>query len=53
MWRITMYNIMIMIFFIIISIVGGGLTLFLVLSLPAIIVWKIWRHFRYGYKITD
>lgn len=34
-------------------IIGGGTSLYLVISLPAVIVWKIYRKIRYGYKITD
>lgn len=34
-------------------IMGGGTSLFLVISLPVIIIWKIYRKIRYGYKITD
>ena len=40
-------------FFGIMPIMGGGTSLFLVISLPALIVWKIHRKIRYGYKITD
>ena len=32
---------------------GGGVSLFLIISLPAVIIWKIYRCIRYGYKITD
>ena len=41
----------------IIAIIGGatGLlsTIYLLFSLPAVIVWKIYRHFRYGYSLND
>lgn len=37
----------------IMAIMGGGTSLFLVISLPAVIAWKIYRKIRYGYKITD
>ncbi len=37
----------------IMAVMGGGATLYLVVSLPALIIWKIYRMFRYGYKITD
>ena len=37
----------------IMAIMGGGTSLFLVISLPAVIIWKIYRKIRYGYKITD
>lgn len=38
----------------IMAIMGGGTSLFLVISLPAVIfIWKLYRKIKYGYKITD
>ena len=37
----------------IMAIMGGGTSLYLVISLPAVIIWKIYRKIKYGYKITD
>lgn len=37
----------------IMAIMGGGTSLFLVISLPVVIVWKIYRKIRYGYMVTD
>lgn len=37
----------------IMAIMGGGSSLFIVISLPATIIWKIYRKIKYGYKITD
>ena len=37
----------------IMAIMGGGSSLFIVISLPAVIIWKICRKIIYGYKITD
>ncbi len=37
----------------IMAIMGGGSSLFIVISLPAVIIWKICRKIKYGYKITD
>lgn len=37
----------------IMAIVGGGTSLVLLLSIPVVIVWKIYRKIRYGYRITD
>ncbi len=37
----------------IMAIMGGGTSLFLVISLPTVIIWKIYRKIKYGYKITD
>ena len=48
-----MSQILRMIFLVIMAIVGGLPTLFLVISFPAVIIWKIYRCIRYGYKITD
>ena len=41
------------IIFAIMAIMGGGSSLFIVISLPAVIIWKICRKIIYGYKITD
>lgn len=48
-----MKQIFLYLFFGIMAIMGGGTSLFLVISLPAVIIWKIYRKIRYGYKITD
>ncbi len=41
----------------IIAIIGGAAgmlsTLYLLFSLPAVLIWKVYRHFRYGYSIND
>ena len=42
-----------MIFFVITAILGGGSSLFMLFGIPVVIVWKIYRRIRYGYKITD
>lgn len=40
----------------ILMIIGGGVgvlsSLYIALSFPAAIVWKIYRKIRYGYKLT-
>ena len=40
----------------ILMIIGGGAgvlsSLYIALSFPAVIVWKIYRKIRYGYKLT-
>ena len=41
------------IFLIVLGIIGGLPTAFLVVAFPSVIVWKIYRCIRYGYKITD
>ncbi len=42
---------------IILMIIGGSAgvisTVYLALSFPAVIVWKLYRKMRYGYKLTD
>ncbi|MBP3474742.1 MAG: hypothetical protein J6K48_00255 [Lachnospiraceae bacterium] len=41
----------------IVALIGGaaGLlsTLYLLVSLPTVIVWKIYRRFRYGYSLNQ
>jgi len=41
----------------IVAIIGGlagmSSTIYLVVSLPAVIIWKIFRHFRSGCSLTD
>ena len=41
----------------ILMVIGGGAgvitILYLLVSFPAVIIWKIYRKFRYGYKLTD
>lgn len=41
----------------IIAVIGGaaGLlsTVYLLISLPAVIIWKIYRRFRFGYSLND
>lgn len=51
--EVIMKQIFLYLFFGIMAIMGGGTSLFLVISLPAVIIWKIYRKIRYGYKITD
>ena len=41
------------ILFAIMAILGGIPTVFLVVSIPVIIAWKIYRKIRFGYKLTD
>ena len=40
----------------ILMIIGGGVgvlsSLYIALSFPAIIIWKIFRKIRHGYKLT-
>ena len=38
----------------ILMIVGGGIlsSLYIALSFPAMIIWKIYRKIRHGYKLT-
>ena len=48
-----MGNILTIIMIIFMAVIGGGSTIFLVVSLPAVIIWKIYRKIKYGYKLTD
>lgn len=45
-----MSQVVIIIALIIMGLTGG---LSIAISLPAIIIWKIYRKIKYGYKITD
>lgn len=38
---------------IIYGIIGGVSTLYLLFAMPAIIVWKFYRKFKYNMKLTD
>ena len=48
-----MTNILFNIIIVIMAVLGVLLSLSFVISLPAIIIWKIYRKIRYGYKLTD
>ena len=37
----------------IMAVIGGGASVFLTVSLPGVVIFKIYRMIRYGYKITD
>lgn len=39
--------------FIVMGIAGGLSSIYLTIALPAVIIWKIFRKNKYGYKITD
>ena len=51
--EVIMNQIFSYIIFGIMAIMGGGSSLYIVISLPAVIIWKICRKIKYGYKITD
>ena len=51
--EVIMNQIVTYIIFILMAIIGGGSSLVLLISLPAMIIWKIYRKIRYGYRITD
>ena len=38
---------------VIMAIMGGGATLFMLVALPVTLVWKFYRKLKYGYKMTD
>lgn len=48
-----MNNVATIILFVMMAIMGGVSSLYLVISLPVVIIWKIYRKIRYGYKLTD
>lgn len=45
-------NIVVVIFMIIGGAAGVLSSLYILVSLPAIIIWKIYRKIRYGYALT-
>lgn len=48
-----MNQIFTIILIIIMGLVGGLSSIFLVISLPAVIIWKIYRKIKFGNKLTD
>ena len=48
-----MNGIMTWVLFIFMAITGGATTIYLIIALPAVIISKIYRAIRYGYKLTD
>ncbi|MGN0245787.1 MAG: hypothetical protein ACI4DK_07460 [Lachnospiraceae bacterium] len=48
-----MSNILTMVMLVIMGIVGGLSSIVLVLSFPAVLIWKIYRKIRYGYSLYD
>ena len=48
-----MNQIFTIILIIIMGLVGGLSSIFLVISLPAVIIWKIYRKIKFGYKLND
>lgn len=48
-----MSQILTMLAFIIVMVIGCGLMLFFILSFPIMIIWKFYRHFKYGEKFMD
>lgn len=35
------------------GIVGGGASIYILVSIPAMLIWKIYRKFKYGYSMFD
>jgi len=48
-----MNKIVAMIMLVIMAVMGGGSTIAIAVGMPAMILWKIYRKIRYGYKLTD
>lgn len=46
-------NIMNIILLIIYVVIGGASTLYLIVGMPAIIIWKIYRKAKYHIALTD
>lgn len=48
-----MSNILTIVMLVIMGVVGGLSSILLVLSFPAILIWKIYRKIRYRYSLYD
>ena len=48
-----MNQVVAMIMLVVMAIMGGGSSIAMVIGIPAMIIWKIYRKIRYGYKLTD
>ena len=48
-----MSNPLILLSVIFMGLVGGLSSLYLLISIPVILIWKFLRKIRYGYKMTD
>ena len=46
-------NILTYVMFAFMCIVGGGSTVYLVIAMPTIIIWKLYRKFRYHENLMD
>ncbi len=38
---------------IVMGILGGGASIYILVSLPAMLIWKLYRKIRYGYSMFD
>ena len=48
-----MSNVFTMILVGLMGLIGGLSSIYLLVSIPAIIIWKIYRKIRYGYSMYD
>ena len=51
--QVIMNQIFSVVIFAVMALMGGGSSLFMLISIPAVIGWKIYRMVRYGYRFTD
>ena len=42
-----------LIILVIYAIIGGVSTLYLLLAMPAIFIWKVYRKVKFGFRLTD
>lgn len=46
-------NFLVILLVLVYAVIGGASTLFLFFSMPVVIIWKIYRKFRYHISIMD
>jgi hypothetical protein len=49
----SMKDIILYVVIILMGIMGGGASIYILVSLPAMLIWKIYRKIRYGYSMFD
>ena len=48
-----MKDIILYVVIILMGIMGGGASIYILVSLQAMLIWKIYRKIRYGYSMFD
>jgi hypothetical protein len=52
-YKKQMKDIILYVVIILMGIMGGGASIYILVSLPAMLIWKIYRKIRYGYSMFD